>query len=377
DQDGIGDACDNCWELSNGSQADADSDGVGDDCDNCIGAANPSQSDADSDGAGDACDTCVYEANLGDSDGDGVDDVCDACPLDADNDIDGDGICGDVDECPFDANSDADGDGFCSNEDNCENIANSSQDDGDGDGVGDVCDNCSTTANASQADTDSDGVGDACDSCPTSADSSGDTDSDGVDDACDNCAYEANPAQGDLDNNGLGDACQCVEPVVASLNYEYAGCVGWQVAAYLHSASTEIIPRPIDGVRLARPFRRLAKKTGRVIDLVIKGKAHRAVKCITGLVRSTIRVARRAEKALIKGRITEGVRTLIVGELALMVGAMESMKVAIEPPGIPREIRAIDDALTSMKVVQPSELADRLHAIKAALESVLDRLSSE
>ena len=121
----------------------------------------------------------------------------------------------------------------------------------------------------------------------------------------------------------------------------------------------------------------IAKKTGRVIDLVIKGKAHRAVKCITGLVRTTIRVARRAEKALLKGRITEGVRTLIVGELALIEGALESMKVVIEPPGIPREIRAIDEALTSAKVAQPSELADKLQSIKEALELVLDRLSPE
>ena len=110
---------------------------------------------------------------------------------------------------------------------------------------------------------------------------------------------------------------------------------------------------------------------------MIKGKAHRAVKFINGLVRSIPRVARRAEKVLIKGRITEGVRTLIVGELALIEGALESMKVVIEPPGIPREIRAIDEALTSTKVAQPSELAGKLQSIKEALELVLDRLSPE
>jgi hypothetical protein len=51
---------DNCPDVSNADQADADSDGVGDACDNCPSDANPLQEDDDSDGLGNVC-SCPLE----------------------------------------------------------------------------------------------------------------------------------------------------------------------------------------------------------------------------------------------------------------------------------------------------------------------------
>ena len=56
DGDAVGDVCDNCPDLGNPDQSDADSDGVGDACDNCFFDHNPSQSDTDGDLEGDICD---------------------------------------------------------------------------------------------------------------------------------------------------------------------------------------------------------------------------------------------------------------------------------------------------------------------------------
>lgn len=58
------------------SASDGDNDGVSDDADNCPDVSNSDQSDADGDGVGDACD----EPEVADSDGDGVEDSVDNCP---------------------------------------------------------------------------------------------------------------------------------------------------------------------------------------------------------------------------------------------------------------------------------------------------------
>ncbi|MBW2255040.1 MAG: thrombospondin type 3 repeat-containing protein [Deltaproteobacteria bacterium] len=161
DSDGLCDAGDPCY--------DPDEDGYGTSgydlsgctgsatvADNCPDIANPTQANADSDSLGDACDTCT------DSDGDGWGDPghdISACT----------GSATVYDNCPSNANAnqaDADSDGTGDVCDTCE--------DGDGDGyadpgkpnsgcVGTGYDNCPDLANASQTDTDGDGQGDACD----------------------------------------------------------------------------------------------------------------------------------------------------------------------------------------------------------------------
>lgn len=63
-----------------GFQLDIDGDGVFGSSDNCPQVANPNQEDADADGAGDACDLCPgFNDNL-DGDSDGIPDDCDVCP---------------------------------------------------------------------------------------------------------------------------------------------------------------------------------------------------------------------------------------------------------------------------------------------------------
>lgn len=97
DGDGVIDEEDNCPEMENADQVDADLDAIGDVCDplvdadidgiadeldTCKGLANPDQTDGDADGVGDLCDNCpaAFNADQLDDDADGIGN---ACPCDA------------------------------------------------------------------------------------------------------------------------------------------------------------------------------------------------------------------------------------------------------------------------------------------------------
>jgi len=79
DQDGDGVLNDNCPDVYNLDQADADGDGIGNLCDNCPSNLNPSQEDIDGDSVGDICDNCPSDFNSDqtDADNDGFGEVCD------------------------------------------------------------------------------------------------------------------------------------------------------------------------------------------------------------------------------------------------------------------------------------------------------------
>lgn len=107
---------------------DPDGDGLVAGEDNCVEVANPLQEDADADLSGDACDTCPSESDPGqeDLDSDGQGDACDPC-----TDTDGDGFGNPLaaSTCPLDV---------------CPTVADPGQEDTDGDGVGDACAPCSS-----------------------------------------------------------------------------------------------------------------------------------------------------------------------------------------------------------------------------------------
>jgi len=254
----VADCDDNCPDVSNTDQADSDGDGIGDACDRCWEVQGyqidnngncgspPYTSDPK---CGDACDTS------GDKDGDGIPDDEDYCPVlktpscDTDEDCYTDITCNIiVGRCSqhFDSDHDEIGDSC----DNCAEVPNSSQDDTDIDGIGDACDtdadfdgvpddgaagdvpcvnynnghcddNCIDVFNPDQYDWDEDGIGNACDddidgddivnvsdNCPNVAPADQtDTDGDGAGDLCDNCPKMMNPDQADTDGDGFGDMC--------------------------------------------------------------------------------------------------------------------------------------------------------------------------
>jgi hypothetical protein len=142
DVDGVGDACDRCFEQTH----DLDHDGRDDACDGCVGNG-PSGEDLDADTLDDGCDPCV--GGIGqtgeDSDADGIDDGCDDCiAIGVDRDQD-------------------------SVDDACDVCLSGPPHDEDGDGLFDGCDVCPADPDPDQV-TASDGLGVTCDPDPTRTD---------------------------------------------------------------------------------------------------------------------------------------------------------------------------------------------------------------
>jgi hypothetical protein len=166
DDDGISDDQDNCHKIPNGpdagtciwgsktgdpcsvagydpmdcgtndpfcsmDQEDTDNDGVGNACDNCLRDDNPDQEDADCDGIGDVCDrtpNCTIGVNC-DAECDGVYDQIDNCPNTANGPDSGTCTEGDVGVACM-SNEECGTNGICS----------INQEDKDVDGDGDACD---------------------------------------------------------------------------------------------------------------------------------------------------------------------------------------------------------------------------------------------
>jgi hypothetical protein len=142
DGDGVPNTGDNCFNVPNHDQANADGDSQGDACD----------TDDDNDGVADTSDNCRVTANTdqANSDGDAQGDACDA-------DDDNDGVLDTADNCRVTQNADQ------ANTDGANDGGNACDSDDDNDGVPDGTDNCSLVANPTQANADGDAQGDACD----------------------------------------------------------------------------------------------------------------------------------------------------------------------------------------------------------------------
>jgi hypothetical protein len=140
DGDGFADDVDNCPAIGNPQQLDADNDGIGDVCDstpNCgWGCGQPSCESFDPDGDGiqnypnmDNCPDIANPQQL-DADNDGIGDPCDPTP----------GCGGGCGQPVCEGLADTDGDFTIDSQDNCPTICNVNQLDADGDTIGDVCD---------------------------------------------------------------------------------------------------------------------------------------------------------------------------------------------------------------------------------------------
>ena len=178
-------------------ESDRDDDGIPDRQDNCPDLFNASQRDADQDGRGDACD-------VDDADGDGIPDSEDLCP--------------NLDVRPLDA----DGDGIGDQCDVCPEVADPEQQDADLDGTGDACEA------APPADRDGDGRPDATDPCPDAPDRGDHLDLDGddlpaCDGDCDDRNAEVNPGMAEACNE-TDDDCDGVTDEGFDLQVDRANC---------------------------------------------------------------------------------------------------------------------------------------------------------
>ncbi|MBX2815303.1 MAG: T9SS type A sorting domain-containing protein [Saprospiraceae bacterium] len=263
DRDGVQDEpvydffIDNAPDEYNPDQADTDQDGVGDASDNCINTSNPEQLDCDQDGVGDACDFENYDFAVSNAQV-----LCPSLGRDivwsaevtnlsdvgaqivvqgwlSDNATPGDpadraagGIrvpfaagetktveFGGTIPCALCDPSDPPPNAYgyllveldwenqfqeCDESNNLTSVALTPDYpadicDQDQDGVVDLEDNCPAISNQDQADSDQDGMGDLCDP---------DDDNDGVEDLADNCPFVHNADQIDLDQDGEGYACE-------------------------------------------------------------------------------------------------------------------------------------------------------------------------
>jgi len=263
DRDGADDLHDNCPDVANRNQRDADDDGLGDVCDddldgdglvngqdNCPQIANADQQNTDRDLANKPCGdftscpaggcavgcqpqpsaTCDdFCRSLGGSCSSyvyvlGASGCTGGCPEPWVEEC-WDRVCGQLvnADCQTPIGAQMDGRCVCVGGggggdrhgdacDNCPRVNNEDQADVDGDGIGDACedqdgdevpdpgDNCPAVANPDQRDCDRDGRGDLCDDDP-------DEDADGAPDPCDVCPVVADPQQRDRDGDKVGDLC--------------------------------------------------------------------------------------------------------------------------------------------------------------------------
>jgi N-acetylneuraminic acid mutarotase len=124
-----------CSDFDHDGYADYDDPSFTCPLDNCSWPYNPDQTDSDQDGVGDACDECPddpYKSWEGE---------CGCGVADTDSDDDGVPDCNDV--CPgYDDLVDTDEDGFADGCDNCPDVFNPGQEDENQNQIGDACDGC-------------------------------------------------------------------------------------------------------------------------------------------------------------------------------------------------------------------------------------------
>jgi len=254
DLDLVADVDDNCLDIYNPNQTDADGNGVGSDCDHDPDVVSSESSPAQLEVfmrlmGGTGFDAPLALPLAGPPDGlvagnftisDKNQDLVVTLPTAGSFQIlQGDGRGGFTALPPIilggepgalaslDANpQDLDLDGILNSADNCPTRYNPTQADTDRDGAGDVCskvenpdtdtvvtllskrgDNCPDVYNFNQTDTDLDGIGDACDSNPSIYNPADDQDADGVPNSTDNCPTRYNPSQQNFNTDAVGDAC--------------------------------------------------------------------------------------------------------------------------------------------------------------------------